>query len=140
MSKLDPPALLITQRTAAAKKAINKIKELYTKIQVQKVLNYQNSPLTTVIYNLPINSKVLVWREGNVKKTGSWKGLFKLLKVLGETYILQLLYSPTKFRTTAVKLFYLDNLTSLNKLNLLLNLLTILQDKEVELDIKLKVY
>ena len=39
-----------------------------------------------------------------------------------------------------MKLFYLDNLTSLNKLNLLLNLLTILQDKEVELDIKPKVY
>ena len=39
-----------------------------------------------------------------------------------------------------MKLFYLDNLTSLNKLNLLLNLPTIPQDKEVELDIKLKVY
>ena len=40
----------------------------------------------------------------------------------------------------AVKPFYLDNLTSLNKLNLLLNLPTILQDKEVELDTELKVY
>ena len=36
----------------------------------------------------------------------------------------------------AIKPFYLDNLTSLNKLNLLLNLPTILQDKEVELNIK----
>jgi hypothetical protein len=35
-----------------------------------------------------------------------------------------------------VKLFYLDNLTSLNKLNLL----TIPQDKEVKLDIKLEVH
>ena len=59
---------------------------------------------------------------------------------MGETYILQLLYSPTKFRTTAVKLFYLDNLTSLNKLNLLLNLPTIPQDKEVELDIKPEIH
>ena len=40
----------------------------------------------------------------------------------------------------AVKLFYLDNLTSLNKLNLLLNLPTIPQDKEVKLDIKPEVY
>ena len=40
----------------------------------------------------------------------------------------------------AVKLFYLDNLTSLNKLNLLLNLPTIPQDKEVELNIELEVY
>jgi hypothetical protein len=39
----------------------------------------------------------------------------------------------------AVKPFYLNNLTSLNKLNLLLNLPTIPQDKEVELNIKLKV-
>ena len=94
----------------------------------------------TVIYNLPINSKVLVWREGNARKIGSQKGPFKLLKVLGEIYILQLLYSPTKFRTMAVKLFYLDNLTSLNKLNLLLNLPTIPQDKEVKLNIKLEIY
>ena len=36
----------------------------------------------------------------------------------------------------AVKLFYSDNLTSLNKLNLL----TIPQDKEVELDIKPEVH
>ena len=42
----------------------------------------------TVIYDLLINFKVLVWREGNARKTGSWKGLFKLLKILGETYIL----------------------------------------------------
>ena len=36
----------------------------------------------------------------------------------------------------AIKPFHLDNLTSLNKLNLPLNLLTILQDKEVKLNIK----
>ena len=40
----------------------------------------------------------------------------------------------------AIKPFYLDNLTSLNKLNLPLNLPTILQDKEVKLNIKPKVY
>ena len=57
-------------------------------MQVQKVLSYQNGPLITAIYDLPINSKVLIWREGNAGKTGSWKGLFKLFKVLGETYIL----------------------------------------------------
>ena len=39
-----------------------------------------------------------------------------------------------------MKLFYLDDLTSLDKLNLLLNLLIILQDKKVELNIKLKIY
>jgi hypothetical protein len=37
-----------------------------------------------------------------------------------------------------VKPFYLDNSTSLNELNLPLNLLTIPQDKEVELDIELE--
>ena len=40
----------------------------------------------------------------------------------------------------AIKLFYLDNLTSLNKLNLLLNLPTIPQDKEVKLNIKLEMH
>ena len=57
-------------------------------MQVQKVLNHQNGPLITVIYDLPINSKVLIWREGNARKTSSWKGLFKLFKVLGKIYIL----------------------------------------------------
>ena len=42
----------------------------------------------TIIYDLLINFEVLVWRKGNAKKIGSWKGLFKLLKVLGEIYIL----------------------------------------------------
>ena len=83
---------------------------------------------------------MLIWREGNAKKTSSWKGLFKLLKVLGKTYILQLLHSPTKFRITAIKPLYLNNLTSLNKLNLLLNLPTIPQNKEVELDIKPEIH
>ena len=40
----------------------------------------------------------------------------------------------------AMELFYLDDLTSLNKLNLLLNLPTIPQDKEVKLNIKPKVH
>ena len=40
----------------------------------------------------------------------------------------------------AVKPFYLDNLTSLNKLNPLLNLPIIPQDKEIELNIKPEVY
>ena len=109
-------------------------------MQVQEVLNYQNGPLITIIYDLLINSKVFIQRKGNIKKISSQKGLFKLFKVSGEIYILQLLYGPTKFRTMAIKLFYLDNLTSLNKPNLLLNLPTILQDKEVKLDIKPEIY
>ena len=88
MSELDPLTPSIIQHAAAVKKVINEIKELYTKIQVQEVLNHQNGPLITAIHDLPINSEVLVWREGNAGKTGSWKGPFKLLKVLGETYIL----------------------------------------------------
>ena len=40
----------------------------------------------------------------------------------------------------AIKPFYLDNLTSLNKLNLPSNLPTILQDKEVKLNIEPEVY
>ena len=132
MSELDPPAPSIAQRAAAAKKATNEIKELRAKMQVQEALNHRNGPLTTAIHDLPINSEVLVWREGNARKTGSWKGPFKLLEVSGETCILQLPHGPTKFRTTAVKPFYSDDSTSLDEPNLP----TIPQDKEVELDIE----
>jgi hypothetical protein len=40
MSKLNPIVPLIVQHAAATKKAINEIKELCTKMQVQEALNH----------------------------------------------------------------------------------------------------
>jgi len=62
---LDAPSLIVTQRAAVVKKAIEEIHKLYTKQQVADALSMQNSPKIDTIYNLLPNLQVLVWREGN---------------------------------------------------------------------------
>jgi hypothetical protein len=68
----------------------------------------RNGPSTTAIYNLLLNSLILVWREGNIGQLRYWAGLYNLLNVKGEIYTVNLLSSFMKFRSTVVKL-YLTN-------------------------------
>jgi hypothetical protein len=63
MSKLDPPALSVMDRVAVIRKAMAKIVKLRAKQTVNNALYYRNGPNTTLVYNLPLNSKVLVWRK-----------------------------------------------------------------------------
>ena len=65
ISKLDPPALSITERAAIIRKAIAEIVKLRAKQIVNNALYYRNGPNTTLVYNLPLNSKVLIWRESS---------------------------------------------------------------------------
>ena len=65
ITNLDAPSLTVTQRATAVKKAIEEIRKLYTKRQVTDALSIQNGPRIDAIYDLPPNSQVLVWREGN---------------------------------------------------------------------------
>jgi hypothetical protein len=53
-------------------------------------LNIHNGPKITVIYNLPLNSPVLVWREGPIGQFSYWSGLYNLLNIKNETYITSL--------------------------------------------------
>ena len=66
MAKLDIPLPTVIQRANAVKKAIVEICKLYIKRQVAVILNIQNRFKINTIYNLPPNSPVLVWREGNI--------------------------------------------------------------------------
>ena len=52
--------------------------------------------------SLPILSEVHVWRE----KDG-WNGLYKLLAINGEIYIINMLYRLTNFQSTVVKPYYI---------------------------------
>ena len=103
MSELDPPAPSITQRAAAIKKAMEEIARIRARKQVNDALNQRNGPSVTTIHDLPLNSDVLVWREGNTGQSGRWTGPFKLLGIDGETCKVQLPRGPTDFRTTTVK-------------------------------------
>ena len=60
ISKLDPPALSITERAAIIRKAIAKIVKLRAKQTVNNALYHHNGPNTTLVHNLPLNSKVLI--------------------------------------------------------------------------------
>ena len=60
ISKLDPPAPSITERAAAIRKAMAKIVKLQAKQTVNNALYYRNGPNITLVYDLPLNSKVLI--------------------------------------------------------------------------------
>src|SRR5271156_6774352 len=62
----DAPNPMVVKRAAALKKAMEKVKKLRAERQVADALNMCNRPKTTAIYNLPLNSPVLVWREGPI--------------------------------------------------------------------------
>ena len=66
MAKLDIPLPIVTQHVNAVKKAIVEIHKLYTERQVTNILNMRNGPKTDAVHDLPPNSPVLVWREGNI--------------------------------------------------------------------------
>ena len=63
ISNLDPPAPSIIERVTVIRKAIAKIVKLRAKQAVSNALHHRNRPNTTPVYNLPLNSKVLIWRE-----------------------------------------------------------------------------
>jgi hypothetical protein len=60
MSNLDPPVPSITDRVVIIRKAMAEIVKLRAKQTVNSALYYCNGPDTTLIYDLPLNSKVLI--------------------------------------------------------------------------------
>src|SRR3984957_18233897 len=112
MSNLDPPAPSITERAAAIHKAMEEITKIRTQMQVKEALGQRNGPDTSAIHNTPLNSDVLVWREGNTGQGGKWTGPFKLLGIDRETCRIQLPRGPVEFRTTVVKPFLQEQLDS----------------------------
>ena len=63
ISNLGPPAPSIIERAAAIRKAMAEIVKLRAKQTVNNALYYRNGPNITPVYNLPLNSKVLIWRK-----------------------------------------------------------------------------
>ncbi len=60
MTKLDPPALSITARATAVRKAMAKITKLRARKSVNDALHHRNGPDTAPLHDLPLNSEVLV--------------------------------------------------------------------------------
>jgi hypothetical protein len=60
ISKLDPPTPSVIDRVAVIRKVMAKIVKLRAKQTINNVLYYRNGPNTTLVYDLPLNSKVLI--------------------------------------------------------------------------------
>jgi hypothetical protein len=107
MVEYDAPSPTVAQRSAALKKAIMEIQKLRAKRLVADALGTRNGLSTTGLYDLTINSDVLVWREGNTGQLGSWEGPYKLVAINGEDCVLALPRGNTTFRSTSIKPFYM---------------------------------
>ena len=108
MHAIDPPAPTIIQRAAAVEKAMSKVRKHYAERQVADALNTRNGPVVSPLHDLPLNSNVLVWREGNAGHVGTWTGPFKLLGIDGETCKVNLPSGPTEFRSTTIKPYLIE--------------------------------
>jgi hypothetical protein len=60
ISKLDPPTPSVIDRAAIIRKVMAEIVKLQAKQTVNNALYYRNGPNITLVYNLPLNSKVLI--------------------------------------------------------------------------------
>ena len=60
IGKLDPSAPSIIDRAAIIRKAMAEIVKLRAKQTINNALYYRNRPNTTLVYNLPLNFKVLI--------------------------------------------------------------------------------
>jgi hypothetical protein len=80
MTNLDPSAPSIIDQAAIIWKAMSEIAKLRAKQAVNSALNHCNGPDITLVYDLPLNSEVLIWHE-----SGNWTGPYRLLSIEGET-------------------------------------------------------
>ncbi len=103
ITKYDPPSLSVVQRALAIKKAMAEVQKLRAKRQINNALNIRNGPSTYDVNSLNINNDMLVQREGNTSQPGSWRGLYKLISINQELYVLALPHGNTTFRSTFIK-------------------------------------
>ena len=111
----DPPAPSVTKRAAVLKKATAEVRRLFAQRQTNDALNTRNGPSSAAILSLPINSDVLIWREGKTGHAGNWTGPYKLLATNGETCTVQVSNKPTEFRSTVVRPYHKEETPDLDK-------------------------
>ena len=66
ITDIDAPSPSINQCSMAMCKAMEEVRRSHVSCQVNDALNTRNGPSDSLIHDLPINSQVLVFREGNV--------------------------------------------------------------------------
>ncbi|KAI0992205.1 hypothetical protein K3495_g15981, partial [Podosphaera aphanis] len=65
ISNTEAPAVSVEQRAVAYRRAMEEVRKLRANRQIKDALRMRNGPITSPIRDLALQSKVLVWREGN---------------------------------------------------------------------------
>ena len=65
MIEIDALLPIITQRSVAMQNTIEEVRKSNSSRKFDDTLNTQNGPSTSLIYDLPLNSPVLVFYKGN---------------------------------------------------------------------------
>ena len=92
MTKIDALLPSVIKRAEAICITTKEVYCLQAKRQVKDTLAIRNGLNTTFTLSLLILLEVRVWREKN-----GWNGLYKLLAINGETYIIDMPHRPTNF-------------------------------------------
>ena len=106
MTELDAFSPTINQRAIAMKKAMNEMRKLNVNRQINDVFNTRNESSTIHLHDLPLNSFILVYREGPAGRSGIWKESFNLINIENESAILNLSNGSIKFRTISMKSYH----------------------------------
>jgi hypothetical protein len=109
MIEMNASSSIIIQRFIAMRKTMKEIRKSIVIRQLNDALNIRNDSSSILIYNLSLNSDILVYREKNDSQSESWKISFKLLNINDESTIIELSNDSTKFRSTMIKSYYDDN-------------------------------
>ncbi|KAF1938593.1 hypothetical protein EJ02DRAFT_354125, partial [Clathrospora elynae] len=101
MTTESPPSPSMVKRSEAIQKATKALRKLTAERQVADALNTRNGPDTADVLALPLQSKVLVWRESN-----GWNGPYRIASIDGHNVTVDMINGPTTFRSTVVKPYY----------------------------------
>jgi hypothetical protein len=71
MIEMNAPSSIITQRAIAMKKTMNEVRKFNASRQMNDVLNTRNESSISLIHDLSLNSRVLMFRESNTDQSES---------------------------------------------------------------------
>ncbi|KDN64951.1 putative conserved hypothetical protein [Colletotrichum sublineola] len=102
-----PPSATIARRAEAVRKAMEGVRQIHAKRQVNEASTTRNGPNATDTVALPLQSMVRVWHE----KDG-WQGPFRHIASNGTECTVNLPHGPRTFRSTVVKPYHDDPTTT----------------------------
>jgi hypothetical protein len=107
----------IIQRAMITEKVMIEIRKFRAERQIVDVLSTRNDLIVISIYDLSLNSNVLVWRENNVNQRDKWTQSFKLLDINDETCKIVLSFESIDFRSTVIKSFLIESINEVESID-----------------------